>query len=30
MGCMKRIVSCVPFYEGGIGSRSFNFEDCDV
>ena len=31
MGGMKRrIVSCVPFYEGGIDNKSFNFEDCDV
>lgn len=29
MDGMKRIV-CVPFYEGGIDNKSFNFEDCDV
>jgi putative component of membrane protein insertase Oxa1/YidC/SpoIIIJ protein YidD len=25
-GMKKRIVSCVPFHEGGIENKSFNFE----
>ena len=29
-GMKKRIVSRVPFYEGGIDNKSSNFEDCDV